>query len=161
MNIAFSVVSIVSVALNASITTYNFLLSITDALKAIKTLAKHIKVLNSFLEPFYELILKPVICNRAQNVRFILCVKNAVSDFKGVLKSLKNKVKQYVKYVTESSTPSWDEWELWQQVKYAFNKNLMIKLKVSLLRKMSALHLRLTSMNLWVTAAFRIVILMC
>lgn len=147
-DIAFGVVGVVGVALDASITTYNFLSSITDAPKAIKTLAKHIKALNSFLEPFYELISKPVIRNRAQNVRFIPCVENAVSGFEGVLKSLENEVKQYVKYVAGSSTPSWGGWGSWRRVKYAFNKKSMIELEASLLGRMSALHMGLAPMNL-------------
>jgi hypothetical protein len=113
-DIAFGVVGVVGVALDASITTYNFISSIAGAPKAIKTLANHIENLKSFLEPFHELISKPAIRNRAQNVRFIPSVEGAVSGFEGVLKGLENEVKQYVKYVVGSSTPSWGGWGSWR-----------------------------------------------
>ena len=147
-DVAFGVVGVVGVALDASITTYNFLSSIAGAPKAIKTLAHHIKTLKPFLEPFYELISKPVIRNRAQNVRFIPSVENAVSGFEGVLKSLEDEVKQYVKYVAGSSTLSWGGWGSWRRVKYAFNKSSMIELEASLLGRMSALHMALAPMDL-------------
>jgi hypothetical protein len=147
-DVAFGIVGVVGVALDASTTTYNFLSSIAGAPKAIKTLAYHIKTLKSFLEPFYELISKPVIRDRAQNVRFILSVQNAVSGCEGVLKSLEDEVKQYVRYVAGSSTPSWGGWGSWRRVKYAFNKSLMIELEASLLGRMSALHMALAPMDL-------------
>jgi hypothetical protein len=147
-DIAFGVVGVVGVALDASITTYNFISSIAGAPKAIKTLANHIENLKSFLEPFHELISKPAIRNRAQNVRFIPSVEGAVSGFEGVLKGLENEVKQYVKYVVGSSTPSWGGWGSWRRVKYAFNKSSMIELEASLLGRMSALHLSLVPMDL-------------
>ncbi|KAL5319117.1 hypothetical protein ACEPPN_012166 [Leptodophora sp. 'Broadleaf-Isolate-01'] len=95
-DIAFGVVGVVGVALDASTTTYHFILSIAGAPKAIKTLANHIKHLKSFLGPFHELISKPEIRDRAQNVRFIPSVENEVSGFEGMLKDLENEVKQVI-----------------------------------------------------------------
>lgn len=146
-DIAFGVVGVVGVALDASTTTYHFILSIAGAPKAIKTLANHIKHLKSFLGPFHELISKPEIRDRAQNVRFIPSVENEVSGFEGMLKDLENEVKQYVNYAAGSSTPSWGGWGSWRRVKYAFKKSLMIELEASLLGRMSALHLALAPMD--------------
>lgn len=147
-DIAFGVIGVVGVALDASITTYNFLANIAGAPKAIKVLANHIKTLRVFLEPFHELISKPAIRDRVQNVRFIPSVENAVSGFEGVLKSIEDEVNQYVKYTAESSTYSWGGWGSWRRVKYTFKKSSIIELEASLLGRMSALHMALAPMDL-------------
>lgn len=147
-DITLSIVGAVGVALDVALTTYDFVSSIIQAPPAILTLADHINTLKSFLQPFYILISKPVIHDRAQNIAFLAALQNATIGFHAVLKDIEEQVSRYVRYPVGSDKPVWGGRSSIRRLKYAANKKSLHELEAGLLGRMAALHLAIAPMDL-------------
>ena len=146
--IAFGIIGVLGVALDVCIRTYAFISSISSAPRAIVTLAEHVYTLSLFLEPLLELLSKPTIRQRPQNIRFLPCVARALAGFSVTLNALEEEVKQYIRYRKASQSPCWAGWTSPRRYKYAFNKGLIVTLEAVLLGRMEALNLTMQPMDL-------------
>ena len=146
--IALAVVGVLGVALDTAIKTYKFVSSIVDAPRAIRNLASHINTSRLFLEPLLDLISKPFIQERAQNIAFLPSVEHAIAGFQVTLSEIGTELRRYVKYVAGSETPTWAGWASRRRFRYALNKSTLEKLEFSLLGRMQSLHMALRPMDL-------------